>query len=93
MSLEENKAFVDRMTEEFWNKGNLAVVDEFYAADYVGHDPNGTTDLGSSATGVCIYNAPDNTIGGTTAAASNVISGNDDSGVIIHGAGATGNQV
>ena len=45
MSLAKNKAFVDRMTEEFWNAGNLTVVDEFYAVGFCSHDPNGTMDL------------------------------------------------
>ena len=41
MSVKENKAFIDRMTKEFWNTGNMAVIGEFYSADYVGHDPSG----------------------------------------------------
>ena len=45
MSVEENKEIVNRMTEEFWNTGNVAVVDEFYAPNYVGHDPGGLMDL------------------------------------------------
>lgn len=35
MSAEENKAIMRRITEEVFNKGNLAVVDECTAADYV----------------------------------------------------------
>lgn len=38
MSSEQNKAIVTRAIEEPW-KGNLAVVDELVASDYVGHDP------------------------------------------------------
>ena len=45
MSVQENKAFVDRMTAEFWNAGNVAAVDKFFSADYVGHDPSGPMDL------------------------------------------------
>jgi len=37
MSLEENKAMVHRIIEEAWNKGNLAVIDEFLSPDYVLH--------------------------------------------------------
>jgi steroid delta-isomerase-like uncharacterized protein len=37
MSTEENKAIVRRNFEEAWNKGNLAVVDELFALDYIGH--------------------------------------------------------
>ena len=38
MSSEQNKKIVRRVFEEPW-KGNLAVVDEFVASDYIGHDP------------------------------------------------------
>ncbi len=39
MSTAENKAIDRRFTEEVWNRGNLAVVDELMRADYNGHDP------------------------------------------------------
>jgi steroid delta-isomerase-like uncharacterized protein len=39
MSTEENKAKVRRMIEEVWNKGDLAVVDELVAPNYVYHFP------------------------------------------------------
>ncbi len=39
MSTEENKALDRRFTEEVWNRGNLAVVDELMSADYHEHDP------------------------------------------------------
>ena len=42
MSIEENKALVRRLVEEVWNKGNLAVVNELLATDYVFHHPTGT---------------------------------------------------
>jgi len=42
MSIEENKAMDRRFYEEVWNGGNLAVVDEFVAANYVDHDPQPT---------------------------------------------------
>jgi predicted SnoaL-like aldol condensation-catalyzing enzyme len=38
MSVEENKAIVRRVFEEIWNKGNLALVDELYASDYIRHN-------------------------------------------------------
>jgi steroid delta-isomerase-like uncharacterized protein len=41
MTLEENKDVVRRSVNEFFNTGNMAVVDEIWAADYVGHDPAG----------------------------------------------------
>lgn len=37
MSTEENKAIVRRLIEEAYNKGNLAVVDEYTSADFVHH--------------------------------------------------------
>jgi len=39
MSLEENKVIVNRSTEGLWNKGNMAVIDELYATDFIIHDP------------------------------------------------------
>ena len=39
MSVEENKALVRREIEEGWHKGNLMIVDEIYAADFVNHSP------------------------------------------------------
>ncbi len=54
----------------------------------IGTSPNGLGDLGNLGHGVQIINATGNTIGGTTAAARNVISGNDDGGVLIYGGGA-----
>ena len=39
MSVEENKAMVRRIIEEAVNKGNLAVIDEIMAPNYVYHFP------------------------------------------------------
>ncbi len=39
MSVEENKANYRRITEEIWIKGNIALVDELFAPNYVNHDP------------------------------------------------------
>jgi titin len=61
--------------------------------NYIGTDANGTADLGNSLDGVRIGQAPGNTIGGTTAGAGNVISGNDQHGVYIYWGSATGNDV
>ncbi|MBI3949340.1 MAG: right-handed parallel beta-helix repeat-containing protein [Acidobacteria bacterium] len=59
--------------------------------NYIGTNAAGTVAL-SNGIGVFINNAPGNLIGGETAGAGNVISGNGD-GVRIAGSGATGNQV
>ncbi len=42
MSTEQNKAQVRRLTEEVWNQGNFAVLNELIATDYVGHEPSMT---------------------------------------------------
>ncbi len=36
---EENKAILRRVTDEVFNQGNLDLVDELFAPDYVLHDP------------------------------------------------------
>ena len=47
----------------------------------IGTDVNGTADLGNTQSGIVVTDANVNQIGGTTAAARNVISGNDASGI------------
>ena len=37
MSAEENKALVSRWIEEGWNQGNVAIIDELAAPDFVDH--------------------------------------------------------
>ncbi len=37
MSAEENKALVSRWIEEGWNQGNVAIIDELTAPDFVDH--------------------------------------------------------
>jgi len=65
--------------------------------NYIGTNKAGTAALGNGSHGVVIVNAPNNTVGGTTAEARNVISGNDDNGVRQLGADAgiviTGNYI
>ena len=39
MSTEQNKAIIRRMTEEFYNQGNIERADAFFADTYVHHDP------------------------------------------------------
>ena len=45
MSLEENKALIHREVDDFWNTGNMAVIDEIFGADYVGHGPGSSGSL------------------------------------------------
>jgi steroid delta-isomerase-like uncharacterized protein len=40
MSAEQNKSIVRRWVEEGWNKGNLAVIDQVYAGNYIQHEPS-----------------------------------------------------
>ena len=61
--------------------------------NYVGADASGAQDLGNSLDGVRIDNASNNTVGGATAGARNVISGNGGDGVLISGPNTTGNRV
>jgi steroid delta-isomerase-like uncharacterized protein len=39
MSVEENKADTRRAVDEFWNKGNMELLNEFWATNYIHHDP------------------------------------------------------
>ena len=39
MSAETNQAIVHRYVEEGYNAGNMAVLDELFAVDFVNHDP------------------------------------------------------
>jgi hypothetical protein len=66
--------------------------------NYTGIAVGGTSGYCCSNTGILINNSPDNLIGGTSAQARNVISGNGPStgnivGVSITGASSTGNRV
>lgn len=59
--------------------------------NYIGANASGVAAVTADASsGIIIVEAPNNTIGGTTTAARNLISGNFD-GVMISGAAATGN--
>ena len=59
----------------------------------IGIDITGTQYIGNYVNGVEIDGGADNTIGGTAPGAGNVISGNSGDGVLISGAGATGDLV
>ena len=49
----------------------------------IGLDATGTNDLGNAGNGVWLFDTTNITLGGTTAAARNVIAGNDNDGVAI----------
>jgi hypothetical protein len=61
--------------------------------NFIGTNAAGTAALGNGGAGVNISNAANNTIGGTTAGARNVISGNGDTGIVIGGPTASGTLV
>ena len=43
MSTETNKAVVHRYVEDGYNAGNMAVIDELFATEFVNHDPSAPT--------------------------------------------------
>jgi len=62
--------------------------------NYVGTDLNGAVDLGNQASGLAIATgASNNTVGGMSAGAGNVISGNDNHGIEISSSTSTGNVI
>ena len=64
--------------------------------NYIGANVSGLNAVGNSWSGIYIYYAPNNIIGGTTATARNIISGNahdGGDGLVIDGSGSTGNLV
>ena len=61
--------------------------------NYIGTDITGNLPIGNNEDGINVFNAANNTIGGTTAGAGNVISGNGLNGVRIVIPGASGNVV
>ena len=60
---------------------------------YVGVDASGSKAVPNRATGVSIWQASSNTIGGTTSSSRNVISGNAQNGMVVQGSGARYNTV
>jgi hypothetical protein len=61
--------------------------------NYIGTDVTGTNKLPNSTVGIYITNAPANLVGGTSAGARNVISGNDRNGIFISGVQARENWI
>lgn len=63
----------------------------FYS-NYIGAGADGVTSIGNGIDGIGIADSPNNAIGGTNTNQRNVIAANGDNGLIIVGAGATGNR-
>jgi len=61
--------------------------------NFIGVDATGASALGNLINGISIDSAGLNTVGGTTAGARNVISGNTDYGIEVFSTGATGNVI
>jgi len=55
--------------------------------NFLGTGPSGTTDEGNGSAGIFLFAGSNNTIGGASLAARNLISGNDLAGVFIEGGG------
>ena len=67
--------------------------DNVLQGNSIGTNAAGTAALGNTAQGVRLDDAPNNSVGGVTSGAGNLISGNGRDGVAITGSGATGNLV
>ncbi len=67
--------------------------DNVVAGNKIGTDVTGTLALGNAWSGVMIQEAANNTVGGSTAGAGNLISGNVQDGVAIRGIDAVGDVV
>jgi parallel beta-helix repeat protein len=65
----------------------------FIEGNFIGMDAVGAMALPNGLNGVRVQDSPNNTIGGATAAASNLISGNTGAGVLLISSGTTGNQI
>ena len=77
----------------FAQDGIVAVADgNVFEGNFIGTDVTGSSAAGNLDNGVQIRGA-DNIIGGNSAAARNVISGNGNNGVLIQGPGSTENRV
>lgn len=69
-----------------------ATENEVYG-NYIGLDSSGTSDLGNGDAGVRIISAANNFVGGIGFGDGNVISGNDNAGVVLSMSGTSANQV
>lgn len=73
---------------------NSGANNNWIVGNYIGVNPAGAAAIGNGGAGVGIYSgAQSNIVGGMTAAARNVVSGNANQGVAIGYVGASGNEV
>ena len=69
------------------------VTNSIIDGNYIGTDSTGTVDLGNALKGIQLQDSSGNLIGGSTAADRNIISGNDNDGIILWGSGSTLNVI
>ncbi len=77
-------------------QGNPAGTGNVIQGNYIGLAADGLADLGNTQAGIALFDIDGATIGGTTAGARNVVSGNTQSGIIIQivsSAAVNNNQV
>jgi hypothetical protein len=94
LKIEADNSTVKGLVVSNWENGVFLGVDATGNAvrgNFIGTDASGSNL--SNNIGVALTNAPNNTIGGTTAAARNIISGNGTWGVLISDPDAIGNTV
>jgi streptogramin lyase len=73
--------------------GFLQPVNDTVQGNFIGTDITGTVSLGNTGAGILLSGAAGITVGGSTAAARNIISGNSGNGIVITGSAAAGNVV
>ncbi len=71
----------------------VAASNNIVVGNLIGLDPTGALDTGNAGDGVQISDAPNNVVGGPTAAERNVISGNNSTGIEINALNGSGNRV
>jgi hypothetical protein len=73
--------------------GDAGGVGTFVLGNFVGTNAIGDEAISNNSQGIYIGNSPNNTIGGTTQAARNIISGNENHGIALQYAAATNNHI
>jgi hypothetical protein len=86
-----NRALSPAEIQAIYNTGGFSKGGNLIQGNFIGTNAAGSAAIPNGGNGITITNSAGNTIGGTTAAARNVISGNAGSGILITGSGSTGN--
>ncbi len=72
---------------------NAGTTNNQVLGNYIGTTSTGDARLGNALSGIIIFNAVNNKIGGTQTGAGNVVSGNTEEGIYIVGAATSGNTI